>query len=296
MGKNKEMLQMFAEGFGAESAGAAETGEMSGAETATTEVSAEESRVAAGNEAEDSQPAAGTQAEETFDDLIKGRFKKDYDARVQKAVKDRVKNLKGAKERLDKMEKANQILAMYYGVDADDAEALANAVEHDDRYFEDKALEMGLDVGTYRNLQQTRMENERLTQYKQNMEAQESARKIIAQWKEQAESAKALYPGLDLDAELGNEQFAQILKAGVDVKTAYEIVHKDEILQGFGQHVAKTVEQKVVNSVKSGKRRPDENGFETSSGVVAKTSVGNMTDQQIKELIRRAERGERIEF
>ena len=181
MGKNKEMLQMFAEGFGAESAGAAETGGMSGAEAATTEVSAEESRVATGNEAEDSQPAAGTQAEETFDDLIKGRFKKDYDARVQKAVKDRVKNLKSAKERLDKMEKANQILAMYYGVDAKDAEALANAVEHDDRFFEDKALEMGLDVGTYRNLQQTRMENEQLRQYQQNMEAQESARQIIAQ-------------------------------------------------------------------------------------------------------------------
>lgn len=293
MSETKEMLQMFAEGFGAESAGAAETGEMSDAETATTEVSAEESRVATGSEAEDSQPATDTQADETFDDLIKGRFKKDYDARVQKAVKDRVKNLK---ERLDKMAKANQILAMYYGVDADDAEALANAVEHDDRFFEDKALEMGLDVGTYRNLQQTRMENERLRQYQQNMEAQESARRIIAQWKEQAESAKALYPGLDLDAELGNEQFAQILKAGVDVKTAYEIVHKDEIMKGFGQHIAKTVEQKVVNSVKSGKRRPDENGFETSSGVVAKTSVGNMTDQQIKELIRRAERGERIEF
>ena len=105
MSETKEMLQMFAEGFGAESAGAAETGGMSDAETATTEVSAEESRVATGNEAEDSQPAAGTQAEETFDDLIKGRFKKDYDARVQKAVKDRVKNLKSAKERLDKMEK-----------------------------------------------------------------------------------------------------------------------------------------------------------------------------------------------
>ena len=44
---------------------------------------------------------------------------------------------------------------------------------------------------------------------------------------EKAEQVKVIYPEFDLDVELKNSLFLNFYKAGVDMKVAYEYIHKD---------------------------------------------------------------------
>ena len=281
-------LQLFADGSDGGAAAMDGTGE-------TAEAVAEEGQVAADTTAEEGQVAADN-PEESFEDLIKGKFKKDYDERVSEAIKDRIKNIKKSEETLEKYSIAHKLLAKHYGINEDDAEALSKAIQDDDAFYENEAMASGMDTVTFKTVEQTRLENEQLKAYKESIERKAEADKIINRWNEQAQTAKQMYPSLDLQAEMQNDDFKNLLKAGVDVKAAFEVIHKDEIMAGFGQHVAKTVEQKVINKVKSGAARPQENGVSGNGGALAKTSVENLTDKQIMELINRSARGERIEL
>ena len=86
------------------------------------------------------------------------------------------------------------------------------------------------------------------------------------------------------------------MRSGVDVKTAYEVVHKDEIIPAAMQIAAKTAEQKVVNKIRAGGARPMENGVQDQSASLVKTDVSQLSKADRAEIIRRAERGEKIRF
>lgn len=51
-----------------------------------------------------------------------------------------------------------------------------------------------------------------------------------------------------------------LLRSGVDARTAYEVVHKDEIIGGAMQYTAQRVQEKVVNDIRARGMRPPENG------------------------------------
>lgn len=54
-------------------------------------------------------------------------------------------------------------------------------------------------------------------------------RLIVRDWKEQAVLLKRIYPGFDLDQEVRNPEFLAMLRAGLSVRRAYEVLHLDEI-------------------------------------------------------------------
>lgn len=83
-------LQLFAEG-GAAAAGTGEGGSDAGSQNMGTE-----------NAGAQAVPESPQTAEESFEDLIKGRFKQDYDARVQKTIQARLKGVKGQAEAYEK--------------------------------------------------------------------------------------------------------------------------------------------------------------------------------------------------
>ena len=114
--------------------------------------------------------------------------------------------------------------------------------------------------------------------------------------KVKAEEAKALYPSLDLDTETKNPQFRKLLMAGIDVATAYHVIHKDEILPAAMQHTARVVEQKLVNSVRAGGKRPSENGASGQSPSLVKSDVTKLTSADRREIRRRVLAGEKIRF
>ena len=247
-------------------------------------------------DAEVQETADQADAEAEFEALIKGQYKAQYDARMQKTIQQR---LKGSKETVDKynaLQPVLETLAKKHGVDASDIEALQKAIEADDYYFEDEALERGLSVKQLKEIRSMERENAELRKQMQEQQTQENANKLYAGWMTQAEEAKKVYPSFDLRAEMNNPQFVNLLRSNIDVRTAYEVLHKDEIIPAAMQFTAKTVESKIAKKIAANGARPAENGMSSGSPAVVKSDVSKLSKADRDEIIRRVARGEKIRF
>ena len=114
----------------------------------------------------------------------------------------------------------------------------------------------------------------------------------FAAWRAQAEQAKALYPDLDLGAELEGERFRSLLLGGVDVQTAFEATHREALLQSVMREATLAAEKRIAARFLVS--RPAENGLAAASPAVSKVDVAKLSRQQRKALIRRAQAGEKI--
>ncbi|MBP3413266.1 MAG: hypothetical protein J6K89_08395 [Oscillospiraceae bacterium] len=124
---------------------------------------------------------------------------------------------------------------------------------------------------------------------------QARAKELTAKWQQQAQEAKALYPKLDLAQELKDPRFGELLKSGVDVRTAFEVIHKDEILCASMHYAAQEVERRLTNKLMAGSNRPGENGG-VHGPSVSKVDVSRMTRQERRDIARRVRMGETITF
>lgn len=253
-------------------------------------------------EAEVTSPAAEVNQTDTedrnarFEALIKGEFKDLYDARMQDTIQKRLKGTKDTVEKYEALAPTLEILAKKYGVDATDIKALNKAIEEDDSYFEEEALEKGITVEQLKEIRKMERENADLKRQMEEQNRRDNANKIYAQWMDQAEKAKAIYPSFDLRTEMQNPQFVNLLRSNVDARTAYEVIHKDDIIHGAMQFAGKTVEQKLTNKIIANGARPAENGNNSQSASVSKSDVSTLTKADRAEIMRRVARGEKITF
>ena len=246
-------------------------------------------------EAEQKEPAAPDR-EKAFEELIKGEYKDLYDRRVREALKKRLKGTQENAERLQALAPTMELLEKRYGVKAGDLEALNQAIEEDTGFYEDEAARMGIPVEQLKQMRRMERENQQLRQTMDELRTRENADRVYRQWLEQEQETRQVYPQFSLEAEMENEQFLRLMRSGVDVKTAYEVVHKDEIIPAAMQFAAKTAEQKVVNKIRAGSARPMENGVQDQSASLVKTDVSQLSKADRAEIIRRVERGEKIRF
>ena len=302
-------LQIFAEGAGGTGAGAGDGGTAQGqgvtAAAALPQTKGEKNNPLAAVKygiQEDSAPAAEVQTvaqpdrNAEFERLIKGEYKDLYDAKMQDTIQ---KRLKGSKETVDKFNALRptlELMGKKYGVDATDIEALNKAIEEDDSYYEQEALEMGMTVEQLKEFKKVQRENAELRNQMQEQQRQENASKLYASWMNQAEEAKKVYPSFDMRAEMNNPKFLDLLKSNIDVRTAYEVLHKDEIIPAAMQFTAQTVESKLAKKIASNSARPSENGMSSQSAAVVKSDVSQLSKADRAEIIRRVQRGEKIRF
>ena len=252
---------------------------------------------------EESAPVAEVQTVATedrnakFEELIKGEYKDLYDARMQDTIQ---KRLKGSKETVDKFNALTptlELLARKYGVkDATDVEALNKAIEEDDSYFEEEALQRGITVEELKKVRAIEKENADLKRQMQEEQKKQNADKLYAKWMQQEQETKQVYPSFDMKAEMQNPRFVDLLRSNVDVRTAYEVVHKDDIISGAMHFTAKTVEQKIANKIAAGAARPTENGLSSQSAALVKSDVSQLSNADRQEIARRVARGEKIRF
>ena len=279
-------LQLFAEGGdgGTGSEGATgETGTAAVSQTSVTDA--------------DGTTATNVDREAEFEKLIKGEYKDLYDARMQDTIKNRLKGQKETVERYEALAPTLETLAKKYGVDASDISALNKAIEEDDAYYEEEALEKGVTVEQLKQFKKMERENAELKKLRDEQNAKEAAEKKVAGWVEESKQVKAIYPQFDLRNELQNPQFADLLRVpGVDVRTAYELTHKDEIIAGAMQFTAKTVEKKIADKIAANGARPTENGLNSQSASLTKSNVSQLSKADILDIQRRVARGEKISF
>ena len=231
-----------------------------------------------------------------FEKLIREEYKEQFAARTQSIIDKRFKESKQLEEQLGKARPILDMLAQKYGVDPGDLEKLSSAIEEDDSYYEDEATRRGLTVQQLKEMKRIERENETLRRNAQEKDRREEAERVYADWVRQGDELKSVYPTFDLQTECQNDQFVGLLRSNIDVRTAYEVVHRDEILGGAMQYAVQQASQKIVNGIKAKGSRPTENGVSSGSAAVVKSDVNALTKKDREEIERRVMRGERISF
>ena len=170
------------------------------------------------------------------------------------------------------------------------------AIQEDDSYYEEEALEKGLTVQQLKEIRKMERENADLKAKMEESQRQEQGKKLYAAWMQQAEAAKMVYPSFDMKAEMNNPKFVDLLRSNIDVRTAYEVLHKDEIIPAAMQFTAQAMESKIAKKIASNGARPTENGMSSQSAAVVKSDVSQLSKADRAEIIRRVQRGEKIRF
>ena len=196
----------------------------------------------------------------------------EYNKQMQQTVQSRLKNAKAAEESLAKLTPALELLARRHGMDVQnmDYDAIAKAINDDDAYYEDKALEMGVTLETAKRIDQQEREHARQEREKARNLEQQKLQNHFMRLEQQGEALKKVFPNFDLRTELKNPVFARMTSpnVGVSVEDAYHAVHRKEIMSAGMQVTAQKTAEKLSNAIQSGSRRPDESGTSGQSASV----------------------------
>lgn len=227
---------------------------------------------------------------------IKERYKAEIGQDIQSAIQGRFKGVKDTETRLKEAEALlAQLTGNKYGIVAGDdgrldLKAVRDAMQNDDDLYESKAAELGTSVETARKYAE-------MEQQLAAMQAERKSREDYAAYQQvvqQAEAAKKIFPNLDLNAEMGNPDFARLIRSNVPVETAYRVIHDAEITAGAMQYAAQQAKQQASAAIQAGANRPAEGGL----GRTAPANIQpRVNDKAWREAVKRdARRGIRREF
>ena len=197
----------------------------------------------------------------------------EYNKQMQLTVQSRLRDAKKAEESMSKLAPALEVLARRHGLDATnmDYDALAKAINDDDAYYEDKALEMGVSIETAKRMDQQERDTARQQREEARNLEQQKLQDHFMNLEQQGEALKKVFPSFDLRTELQNPAFARMVAPGhgiMSVEDAYNAVHRKEIAAAQSQVIAQQTAQKISNAIQAGSRRPNENGTSGQSASV----------------------------
>lgn len=247
------------------------------------------------------QAAPAEQAAESFDDLIKGRFAKEYGEHVRAAIQERFKGRDAQDKRFEQAMNTLLTVAPMFGINADTADSLdldklSQAISDDDRMYEAEALEKGVPTSTLKHIKQLEArEKQRQMDERRSLE-QETLRNHIAGLRKQEEELRKEFPDFDLNAEAQNPAFARMTGpgGGLTLRQAYMALHGDELLQR-GQHQAVTETKRAVSqAIQAGAMRPSENGLIQSNGGAPQRDPRTYTREERAAIRRRVMAGETV--
>lgn len=255
-----------------------------GAYRTETQVQKANEQAAAANNA-NAQTEKNTPTRMSWEEITKDP---EYNAEIQKIVKQRVKDGDANRAILETLAPGLKALAKEHGLDPDnlDYTALVKSITGE---YEDKALEMGVSKETIMKLeqQQRTLEQQKFQDHIQKLE-------------QQAEAMKAVFPKFDLRTEMRNPTFARLTSPsiGLSVEDAYYAVHRKEIQAANDQVIATRTAEMVSNAIQSGSRRPDETGTAAQAPSVSTFDYRSASREQREELKKQirsaAARGEKI--
>lgn len=231
-----------------------------------------------------------------YRELVGGEFKDLYDEDTKRLVSRSAREAAALREQADRAQPILDMLLDRYKIGDGDMNKLLAAVESDSAYWSQAAEEAGMSVEQFKRFQQLQRQNAELLRQQRERMGRDRADAQIRAWNDQAEQLKAVYPSFDLTREAQNRDFLSMLKAGVPVRQAYEVVHMDEIKAATAAMQAKATEKAVTDNIKAKGTRPQENGTGAASGFTMKDDVHKLTPKDRAEIAKRVSRGEVITF
>lgn len=234
------------------------------------------------------------QLEAEYEEAIKGKYKAIHQKKMSKAVSSRVNELKPAAEKYGRSQSVLQKIAQRYGIEnAEDFDAIENALDDDDPNLEAEALEKDMPVEQLKQMKKVEREYKQLKAQEEQRKRDEAINRQIEAWNKEAKQVMEIYPDFDLGAESQSKDFNQLLASGIPMQKAYEVIHFQELMEGGMRKAQKEAEKKVANAVATNSKRVAENGLNSTSAVVH-TDVSRMTREEVEAINARVLKGERV--
>lgn len=249
-------------------------------------------------------PAAQGSDRASFDELIKGDYKKDFDDRVQDIVRRRMKGTEKTKQRLDSLEPVVKLLAEKYGLAADgeiDPQSIMDAIMDDNAMWEEKAMQKNMTVDEYKEWNKEHRDYERLKQEESQRQQAQASQSAFNTIMEEANALKTKYPDLDFGKEMADKKFCEEVafyqRRGDSnpFQRAYESRHFDELMSRMATTAQKTSIKQVADAVAANKARPAENGA-AQSGIATMVDPSKFKKKDFEDIKKRMLRGEKVTF
>lgn len=217
----------------------------------------------------EAQPGETGQTKTSWEDILKDpEYKEAFNTEVSGILQKRLAKAQERETNIAKLAPAIEMLAARYGVDAGDYEAISRAVNDDDTFYKDKAMEMGVDVKTAKALIQSTRQVDRLTAEKENDIRQQHVRAHVERLNRQADALKAEYPNFNLAEELQNDMFVKLTAPGMlSVEDAYKAVHRKELEASKELALQEQAMAAATATIRAGQQRPKENGSSAAATI-----------------------------
>lgn len=248
-----------------------------------------ESATAAESGGDNGTNATNITDENEFDSFINSH-KEEYKARVESLINDRLKRERARtnsiKAEYDNAKPVLDLLKSRYK--ADDYEQLQKSIENDNALWEQEANSLGMEVEQYKDYIRTKNENTQLKAAQQEAIRQRGEEEFLNRVYNQAVAYRAENENFDLRAELNsNPNFINLLQGGVDVKTAYQACHINDIVNNAQQAAAAAATAEMAKNIQSRNGVPAEAGLSNGATVDENIDLSTLSDE---EFFRRYER------
>ena len=232
-----------------------------------------------------------------FKEMVEGEYKDEFSEMFQQSFNRRFRDVKAMESKIASSEPILDILMQKYKIADGDVSKLQAAIEEDTQYWEDAAEEAGLTVEQYKAMQKLQKENAELQKLRNQQIGQQRAQAQLESWYKEAEALKKVYPSFDFKAEASNRDFLGLLRKGLPVQQAYELMHMDEIKEATAKSAAQAAGAQMEARIKSKASRPSENGMSSqSAAIVKKDTVSSLSRKDRAEIAKLVQRGEKITF
>ena len=141
-------------------------------------------------------------------------------------------------------------------------------------------------------LRTLRRENELLHRHANEQRRYEA--ECVERLTQEAENIRRLYGDFDWQQEMRDPTFGRLIAAGIDGRTAYEAIHHRELLAQAMRYAARRDREQYSRAVASSARRIPENGG--GSTAVTRTDPRALTSEELSDIRKRVQRGEKIRF
>lgn len=250
---------------------------------------------------ESKEPATPKKAEKSFAEkkaefakLISGEYKEVFEELLKEKTDSESSKNAMLRERLRQTEEILDMLSDRYQTSS--ADGIRKALKEDNSLFSESAGKYGMDVKSYRYMRDLERENSRArAQIDRSRAEADLTEKLRALYSDSA-SVSQQYPEFNLAEEIINPEFIKLIKSGVDMKTAYEVIHHNDILELIKRENAAEAKKNATMELEARNNRPVENGLASQSSALLKKDVSMLTPEERAEIARRAARGEIISF
>ena len=214
-----------------------------------------------------------------------GKFHDLLGQRVSEAVQERFKNRADLQGQIDQISEGLTPMFMNYGLKLGDFEGLQAAIANDDDLYKAGAERAGLDVEQYKKNLKLQADSDRLHQIEESYRQEQERQQRFDAWEADAAELQQAFPAFDLVMEIQtNAKFKQLLDNGVDVKTAFQVAHIEELNNGMSAYAHRTATQQVVNNIAQRAARPMEGALNHAPAIERKSDPSKLTKEDFERI------------